>query len=165
MPWPIWFCFLTVPALVGVAFTLALWPKGEVQGLGVVIFVGTGWLFAAFYLKNYWKTVTPRHWIRNWIALLVILPLVLFFTISLTRDPGVVGVFQRHSKANERLGPGTLAPTAPSRHALSWSELGELVACVLPRAGRFSIQLLTSLPPAWWLLAFGIAIWRGKKWN
>ena len=162
MPWVIWFCFLTVPALVGVAFTLALWPNGEVQGLGVVICVGTVWLVAAYHLKNHWKSVTPMRWIRNWVATLVILPLVLLFTISLARDPGVAGVFQRHSKANARLGPGKLAPTAPSRHALSWSESGELVACVSPCAGRFSLKVLTSLPPAWWLLAFGIAVWRGK---
>ena len=165
MPWFIWFSFLTVPALVGVAFTLSMSPNSDFQGIGTVIFVGVNWLVAAYQLKNYLKTVKPQRWPQTWMILLVILPLVVLFAKSLSHDPGVVGVFQRHSKAAERHGPGLLAPTAPSRHALSWTEVGELLACMRPRAARFSLQLLTSLPPTWWLIAFSIAVWKGQSWK
>jgi len=165
MPWIVWFSFLTVPALVGVAFTLALSPTSGFRTIGVVIAVAVGWLSGAYLLQQYLKKTKPRKWVRWWITAVVILPLTLLFLKTLAHDPAVVGVFERHAKTNERQGPGQLAPAAPSRHVLSWAESCDLVACMRQPATRFSIQLLTSLPPAWWLIAFGIAVWRGRQWK
>jgi hypothetical protein len=165
MPWTVWFSFLTAPAIVGVAFTLSLPPHSTLRSIGVVIFVAVTWLFVAYQLKKYLKTTRRQRWVPLWITSMVILPLFMLFLISLSHDPGVAGVFQRHSKINEQRGPGYLAPAAPSRHFLSWSEATELLACMHGPAVRFSIQILTSLPPAWWLVAFGFAVWRGKQWK
>jgi len=162
MHWFVWFCFLTAPALVGVAFTLSTSQPNEYRSVGVVGAIGLLWLFAAYRLKKYLTASKPNTWVRWWVTLAVFLPLVGFFVRSLGHNPAIVGVFQRHERAMERLGPADIAPAAPSRQALSWVEVRELLARMRPCAGRFSIQILTSLPPAWWLIAFGIAVWRGK---
>ena len=162
MPWFIRFCFWTAPVLVGVAVTLALPPTGGIPGLGVVLVIGLVWLVAAHQVKNGLKATQTRHWAILWFAILVVAPVVGSFVAVAIRDPGVAGVFQRRALNDERIGPGSFAPSAPARHILSWSEVGELFARVRPLMMRFAIQLLTSLPPVWWFIAFGIAIWRKK---
>ena len=162
MPWFIRFCFLTAPVLVGVAVTLALPTMVSIPGLGLVLVIGLVWLAAAFQIKNSLKATQTRHWAILWFAILVVAPIAGSFLAVAIRDPGVAGVFQRRALHDERVGPGNFAPSAPARHILSWSEVGELFARVRPLMTRFAIQLLTSLPPVWWFLAFGIAFWRKK---
>lgn len=162
MPWFVWFCFLTAPAIVGVAFTLACPNSTRSSGLSAVIAIGFLWLVAAFLVQKQLREFQPCGWVRWWMLLCLVLPLCGLFANSLRGDAALVGVFERHNKAVAQRDPGILAPAAPSRYALSWSELCEMFACVRPRAWRYSLQLLTCLPPVWWLAAFGIAVWRGK---
>ena len=161
MPWFDWFCFLTAPAVVGVAFTLSCPDSTRSTGLSAMIAIGFFWSVAAFLAQKQLREFKPQGWVRWWMLLCLLLPLGGLFANSLRSDPAFLGVFERHNKAVALRDPGGLAPAAPTRHALSWSEVGELVACVRPRAWRYSLQLLTCLPPVWWLAAFGIAVWRG----
>ena len=162
MPWFIRFCFLTLPPVVGVAFTLAVPASDGSHNLTTVAVVGLAWLGAAYYLQRKLRESEHPKWVRRWILWCVVLPLVGLFAHSLRYDPATVALFDRHSTASVQQGPGELAPAAPHRHALTWGELGELLASVQPCAARFSQQLLTSVPPAWWLAAFVISVWKGK---
>jgi hypothetical protein len=162
MPKFITFCFLTAPPLVGVAFTLA-WPStAEFQGSRAVVLFGAGWVVAAYLSQKYLRGLKPLSWARWWILSALALPFAGLFAISLVDDPAFIDAFERHDRAVEQRGPGGLAPSAPSRHALSRAEVGEWFALVQQRAVRFAIQLLTCVPPLWWLAAFGLAAWRKK---
>lgn len=162
MPWYVLFSFLTFPAVVGVAVTVSLPLSKEFQGIGTVVASGLLWVLAAIQLKKSLIGATPEKWAKWWMLLAIVLPLVTLWIASLAQDPAISDFFHHHHKAVDSRQGSELPAAAPSRQALSWSESKQLVALVLPRAMRFAIQLASSLPPLWWLLAFGIAIWRSK---
>ena len=133
MPWYVWFCYLTAPPVVGVAFTLSCPDATRSSGLSAVVAFGFFWFLAAILAQKKLSEHRPQAWARWWIPLCLVLPLGGLFANSLRGDPALLGVFERHSRAVAQRDPGGLAPAAPTRHALSWSEVGELVACVSPR--------------------------------
>lgn len=162
MPWFVWMSFFTAPCLVGVAVTLA-WPILASDGSVVaVLVIGLLWVIGAWQLQRYLKAKRPHSWSIRWTILSVVLPLVVLGGITNSREPAVAEVFVRHDAAINRVRNENLAPAAPSRQMLSWKEVLELVACVHAPTRRYLMYLLTSLPPAWWLVAFLVAIWKGK---
>lgn len=162
MPWFVWFSFFTAPVLVGVAFTLTS-SANDPGNLGTVLLAGGLWALLAYQLKRFLKNARPQTWARRWVVLAVVCPLLTLFTLSLGKDAEIRQVFKRRAEASQQPEPDGLAPSAPSRRMLTWHETRVLAALVQPHAVRFSVQLLTSLPPAWWVIAFGIAIWKGRK--
>ena len=161
MPWYVLFSFLTFPAVVGVAVTVSLPLSKEYQGIGTVVAAGLVWVLAAIQLKKSLGESRPKHWAKWWMLLAIVLPLVALWMASLTNDPAI-GDFSHHHHRAVDSRHGELPAAAPSRHALSWSETKQLLALLQPRVVRFGIQLVSSLPALWWLLAFGIAVWRAK---
>lgn len=162
MPWYVLFSFLTFPAVVGVAVTMSLPLSKEFPGIGTVVASGLLWVLAAIQLKKSLIKATPEKWAKWWMLLAIVLPLVTLWIASLAQDPAISDFFRHHHKAVDSRQGSELPASAPSRHALSWSETKQLLALLQPRVVRFGIQLASSLPPLWWLLAFGIAIWRSK---
>ncbi|MFO0936214.1 MAG: hypothetical protein U0798_06840 [Gemmataceae bacterium] len=162
MPWFIWMCFLTVPVLVGVACTLASDKPDDPKGINTVFLTAGIWLFVAYHLKNYLRDATPKKWVRWWVVLTIVLPLVAFFILSLRKDAGIQRILQSRAEVAERIDRTGLAASAPSKRMLSWAETKEVVSRVQPHAVHFAIKLLTSIPPAWWFIAFGVGLWRGK---
>ena len=162
MPWFVWMCFLTVPVLVGVACTLASHNANDPKGINTVVIAAGVWLFVAYHLKNYLRERAPNHWARWWFSLTVVVPLLTLFVLSLGHDPGVRTLVDSRAQASEKPDPNGLAASAPARRALTWAETKQLLARVHPLAVDFSLKLFTSLPLAWWFLAFGVGLWRGK---
>lgn len=163
MPWFIWMCFLTVPAMVGVACTLASNNANDPKGINTVVLAAGVWLFVAYHLKNQLKDRTPTRWVRWWFSLAVVVPLVTLFVISLGHDPAVKSLVQSRLRASEKADPKGLAASAPARRAFTWAETKQLLARMHPLALDFGAKLFTSMPPAWWFIAFGVGLWRGKR--
>jgi len=162
MPWYLWFCALTAPFIQGVAFTLTAMP-GDPNGLGAVFGFAAIWYCVALPLKNHLREQSLEKWIRRWLLLAVALPLFAFYTLALGRDPEVRRLIETRQRVAAKPPPEGVAPSAPSRFAPSWSETRQLIAGVRPCSLEFGRQLLTSLPPAWWIVAIAVAIWKGKK--
>lgn len=163
MPWFIWMCFLIVPPMVGVAVTLASDKPDDPKGINTVAFVCLLWLFVAYHLKNYLKRNWPNQWVRWWVTLSVVLPIVFLFFVSLKKDPLVASHLQQIANASKQVEQKGLAPAAPAARALTWAETRKLLARMLPYSRDYSVKLLTSVPPAWWFIAFGVGLWRGKN--
>lgn len=162
MPWFVWTAFLTVPVLIGVAWTLAANTANDPKAVGSVAVAGGVWLFVAYHLKNHLRDGTPSRWVRWWFALAVVAPLLTLFVASLRHDAGVRTLVETRLRASEKPDPGGLAAVAPARRALTWAETKELLARLQPLAGDFAFKLFTAMPPAWWFVAFGVGLWRGR---
>lgn len=166
MPWFIWMSFLTVPVMVGVGCTLASDTAHDPKGINTVALAGGVWLFVAYHLKNHLKERTPKRWVRWWFSLTVIIPLVTLFLISLKHDQTVRKIVDGRMEASAKPDPNGLAAAAPARRAFTWVETKKLLARMRPLAIDFSAKLFTSMPLAWWFIAFGVGLWRGeRKWN
>jgi uncharacterized membrane protein YeaQ/YmgE (transglycosylase-associated protein family) len=166
MPWFIWMSFLTVPVMVGVACTLASNNANDPNGIITVAIAGIVWFFVAYQMKNYLRDQTPKQWVSWWLTLTVVAPLVTLFVVSLNNDPAVMSLVNARLKASEKADPNGLAASAPARRALSWSETKKLLARVHPLAIDFGAKLFTSMPAAWWFIAFGVGLWKGERtWN
>jgi hypothetical protein len=162
MQWFVLLCTLIVPFLVGVATTIAM-ATPPVHGFAIVIGVALLWLVVAHKVRTVLREHKPKTWIRWWVITTAILPLAGLFAKSVANDPAVVAIFERRADANRKLDPNAVAPAAPARHLLTWRETLELLDSLQQPAGRFFWPLLTSLPPTWWAIAFGIALWKGTK--
>ena len=60
MPWFVWFCFLTAPPVVGVAFTLSCPDSTRSNGLSAVMATGFFWLVAAFLTQKKLREFQPQ---------------------------------------------------------------------------------------------------------
>lgn len=162
MPWFVWMAFLTVPALAGVAWTLAANTASDPKAITDVAAAGGVWLFVAYHLKNHLRDRAPTRWVRAWFALAVVGPLLTLFVASLRHDAGVRALVEARMRASEGPDPDGVAAAAPARRALTWAETKELLARLQPPAGDFAFKMFTAVPPAWWFVAFGVGLWRGK---
>jgi hypothetical protein len=166
MPWYVWMGFLTVPVMVGVGCTLASNNANDPKGINTVAVAGGVWLFVAYHLKNHLRDRTPKRWVRWWVSLAVVLPLATLFVLSLTHDRAVRKIVDARLEAGATPDPKGLAAAAPARRALTWSETKQLLARVHPLAIAFGAKLFTSMPVAWWFIAFGVGVWKGeRKWK
>jgi len=166
MPWFIWMGFLTVPVLVGVACTLASNNANDPKGINTVAIAAGVWLFVAYHLKNHLRDRSPKRWVRWWFTLTVVVPLVALFVLSLGHDPTIRKLVDSRLQASGKPDPQGLAASAPAKRALTWAETKQLLARMHPLAIDFSAKLFTSMPLAWWFIAFGVGLWRGeRKWN
>jgi hypothetical protein len=162
MPWFVWMCFLTAPVLVGVACTLASDAPNDPKGAETVFLAGGVWLFVAYHLRHHLEERTPARWVRWWVSLCVVVPLVSLFVASLRHDAGVMRLVEARQREGEKPAADGAAAAAPVRRAFTWAESKQLVARVRPLAADFAMKLFTSMPPAWWFVAFGVGLWRGK---
>jgi hypothetical protein len=163
MPWFIWMCFLTVPVMVGVGCTLASDKPYDPKGFPTVVLVGGVWLFLAYHLKNWLRSHRRDCWAGRWFMLAVVLPIVTLFMVSLNHSPEIKKLVQARIAASEKSDRQTIAAAAPTRRALTWAETRQLLAHMQPLALVFAIKLFTAMPAAWWFLAFGIGLWKGKS--
>ncbi|MFO0847108.1 MAG: hypothetical protein U0871_00925 [Gemmataceae bacterium] len=162
MPWFVWMCFLTVPVLVGVAYTLAADTAADPNQMNAVVVTAGVWLFVAYHLKNHLREGHPAGWVRRWVGLAVALPLGTLFALSLRHDPGVRQLVEARLRAAHAPDAGGRAAAAPARRALTWAETRDLLARLQPLALDFAFKLFTALPPAWWFVAFGVGLWKGR---
>lgn len=166
MPWYVWMQFLTVPVMVGVGCTLTSNNANDPRGINTVGLAGAIWLFVAYHLKNHLRDGTPKRWVRWWVTLTVVLPLVTLFVLSLRHDAATCKIVDARLAASDKADPKGLAAAAPARRALTWAETKQLFARVYPLGVDFGAKLLTSMPVAWWFIAFGVGIWKGeRKWK
>jgi len=166
MPWFLWMCFLTVPPMVGVACTLASNNADDPKGIGTVAIAAGVWLFVAYHLKNRLRDRSAKRWARWWFMLTVALPLVTLFVLCLRHDPAVRHLVDSRLQAGEKPDPKGLAASAPAKRALTWAETKQLLARVQPLAVDYCEKLFTSMPLAWWFIAFGVGLWKGQRtWN
>jgi predicted membrane channel-forming protein YqfA (hemolysin III family) len=159
MNWLVLFLFLTMPCVMGVAFTLAAPETTSPYGITTVLIIAVGWLLVAFQAGRMLKAWRRQAWMRWWLLLMVLLPFLVALIFFVWKDPEVSRAW-----AERKPIPATehLAPAAPARHLPSWSETGTFVARVRAPAARFLIQLSTCLPPMWWIGALVLALWKGK---
>jgi hypothetical protein len=164
MPWFIWMMFLTVPVMVGVGCTLVANNANDPKGISTVGMAGGIWLFIAYHLKNHLRDGTPKRWVRWWVTLTVILPLLALFVLSLQHDPSVRKIVDARLAMSSKPDPKGLATAAaPATRALTWPETRQLLARVHPLALDFVAKLFTSMPVAWWFIAFGVGVWKGER--
>lgn len=159
MHWVVIFLCLTMPFVMGVAFTLAVPESNPPYGLGTVVIVAACWLVIAYQVGRFVTQWKPHSSVRCWLLLVVLLPLVVALLFHVWKDPQV-----RSAWANLKPLPVTehLAPAAPSRHMPSWTQTGAFLASMQHPAQRYLIQLCTCLPPLWWIAALVLALWKGK---
>lgn len=163
MPWFIWMAFLTVPAMVGVATTIAANTAHESRSIAVVVLAAGVWLFVAVQLKRRLQEGRPKDWIRRWVVFTVIAPLGMCFVLSLRHDATVLKIMESRVVASKSAEGSYSAAAAPTRRVPSWRESRQLVARMRPLACDFLGQLLSSIPLAWWFIAFGISLQKGKQ--
>ena len=160
MPWFVWMGFLTLPVVVGVACTFAANTADDPNGIWTVAVAGGVWLFVAYHLKKHLRERTPTRWVRWWLALAVVGPLVTLFVLSLRHDPGVRRLVRSRLEASEKPDPHGIPAAAPARRVLTWTKTKELVARLQTLAGDFVVKLFTSLPPALWFAALvAVSLW------
>ena len=159
MHWLVLFMCLTMPCVMGVAFTLSAPEANPPYGLGTVVIVAACWLVIAYQVGRFVTQWKPHSWVRWWLLLVVLLPLVMALLFHVWKDPEV-----RTTWANRTPLPLTenLAPAAPARHLPSWTETGAFLARMHRPAQRYLVQLSTCLPPLWWIAALVLALWKGK---
>lgn len=159
MHWLVIFMCLTMPLVMGVAFTLAAPDVNPPYGLGTVVIVAACWLVIAFQVGRFILPWKPHSWVCWWLLLVVLLPLLVALLFHVWKDPEV-----RNTWANRAPLPVAehLAPAAPARHLPSWTETGVFLARMHRPAMRYLVQLGTCLPPLWWIAALVLALWKGK---
>lgn len=162
MPWFVLFSFLTVPFLVGVSVTLAFPVSAVSGGLGIVVAFAAVWLAGSIWLMAALRGARPKRWAAWWMVLAVAVPITSLFLVSLRGDPAILAVHGEYARRVAEIDARELAASSPSRHTPTWAEFAKLIACVRPRAAVFSLQLLKSLPLAWWLAAFLVSLRKGK---
>ena len=162
MPWFVLFCFLTAPIPIGVAFTVAI-PAFNHRSYSPLVFAAAVvWVVFARIVQLIVRRPVGRVWIVKWFALAVVLPLVGLFVVQLAHAPEVTGTVTRHLDANEKSRTDYDAVTAPGTYTPTTDQSWELLAQVQPQLVRYLLQLLKSLPPVWWLVAFALSAWKGK---
>lgn len=165
MPWYVWACFLAAPVPVGVAWTLAAQTAADPREVETVLVVAGVWLFAAYLLRRHLVERTPARWVRWWVFLAVVVPFGSLFTASNRHDPEVSRVVAARQREGEKPAADGTVAAAPARRALTWAETRQVVARVRPLGADFAMKLFTSMPPAWWLAALVVGLWRGKAWR